>query len=328
MIGMEGNVMSKEMYDGMLGLVVGDALGVPVEFSTREDMVENPVIGMREYGTHDQPMGTWSDDSSLALATLASLREKGYDPNDMMERFANWRFHGAYSPFGEVFDCGVSTDTAIRRYTKEGDVTSCGCFHSDDNGNGSLMRILPACIYFVGEVREGRMKENKAVYLIHQVSGLTHNHPRSRAACGIYYFLVKAIIEGRDKSLRACLKEGCQQAFDFYAADLRSWKEGEECEMHYQRLFDLDMFSTMPDEEISSSGYVVSTLEAAVWCLLNTDSYETCLLKAVNLGHDTDTVGAVAGGLAGLYYTADQIPEDWKNVIQMKDWIRGLCLEK
>ena len=309
--------MSNIWKDGMLGLIVGDALGVPVEFMSRTELMKNPVTGMREYGTHHQPMGTWSDDSSMALAELDSIRTVGtIDYTDMMERFSRWCMYGEYTPFGEVFDIGIATSRALMNYAKGIAPLESGGKTEWDNGNGSLMRILPVCLYLFERQKKVCTSENESIYMIHAVSALTHAHVRSQVACGIYYFLVKAILE-EEGSLENRLQKGMDRAYQYYRQDLSNHRELE----NYKRLADLSEFKENPKEGIKSSGYVVDTLEAAVWCLLHSYSYKETVLMAVNLGEDTDTVGAVAGGLAGLYYKEEGIPKEWLQVLQRREWI-------
>ena len=309
--------MSNIWKDGMLGLIVGDALGVPVEFMSRTELMKNPVTGMREYGTHHQPMGTWSDDSSMALAELDSIRTVGtIDYTDMMERFSRWCMRGEYTPFGEVFDIGIATSRALMNYAKGIAPLESGGKTEWDNGNGSLMRILPVCLYLFERQKKVCTSENESIYMIHAVSALTHAHVRSQMACGIYYFLVKAILE-EEGSLENRLQKGMDRAYQYYRHDLSNHRELE----NYKRLADLSEFKETPKEGIKSSGYVVDTLEAAVWCLLHSHSYKETVLMAVNLGEDTDTIGAVAGGLAGRYYKEEGIPQEWIQVIQRREWI-------
>ena len=309
--------MSNIWKDGMLGLIVGDALGVPVEFMSRTELMKNPVTGMREYGTHHQPRGTWSDDSSMALAELDSIRTVGtIDYTDMMERFSRWCMHGEYTPFGEVFDIGTATSRALMNYAKGIAPLESGGKAEWDNGNGSLMRILPVCLYLFERQKKVCTSENESIYMIHAVSALTHAHVRSQMACGIYYFLVKAILE-EEGSLENRLQKGMDRAYQYYRQDLSNHRELE----NYKRLADLSEFKETPKEGIKSSGYVVDTLEAAVWCLLHSHSYKETVLMAVNLGEDTDTIGAVAGGLAGLYYKEEGIPQEWIQVLQRREWI-------
>lgn len=312
--------MTNVYRDGMYGMIVADALGVPVEFTPRVDRKADPVTDMRAYGTHNQPAGTWSDDSSMALATLASIVEKKeIDYADIMERFLQWYLHGQYTPFDKVFDIGNATVKALVRYGRGTAPLEAGGTSDWDNGNGSLMRILPVCIFLYNKQKMVCTSEDESIYVIHNISALTHAHLRSQMACGIYYFMVKAVIE-KEVSLTERLQYGIDAAYRYYRRDLSNNRELA----NYDRLSDLDSFKLLPDTQIKSSGYVVDTLEASVWCLITTNSYEEAVLKAVNLGDDTDTVGAVTGGLAGLFYGYDQIPSEWISVIQKKDFIDSL----
>ena len=306
--------------DGVFGLIVGDALGVPVEFSSREECEHNPVIGMRAYGTHNQPAGTWSDDSSMTLATLDSIKQKGkIDYKDLMDKFTEWCLYADYTPFQEVFDIGVATSRAIIQYGKGTDPIDCGGKTEWDNGNGSLMRILPVCLYLYNRQKMICTSENESIYLIHNVSALTHAHLRSQIACGIYYFMVKSVLS-KEGDLLAKLQWGIDAACQYYRSDLNNYKELG----YFSRLFDLNAFRQLSKDQIKSSGYVVDTLEAVTWCLITTTSYKEAVLQAVNLGDDTDTVGAITGSLAGLYYGYDEIPEQWIKTLQRLEWIEQL----
>jgi ADP-ribosylglycohydrolase len=298
----------------IMGLVVGDALGVPVEFKTREELQKAPVTTMQGYGTYNLPAGTWSDDSSMTMATLRSLL-KGYNADNIMQQFIEWYKDGAFTPYGELFDIGISTETAIRKYIEDGDIHTCGGTSEFDNGNGSLMRILPVCLYCICK----DISTNRSIYMIHEVSGLTHNHIRSKIACGLYLFLINSIVNSKCISLESCLQNGINAGFYYY-----SKKDSDELS-YYNRLKDLNMFKMTNVDHIQGSSYVVSSLEAAIWCLLNTDNYKDCVLKAVNLGQDTDTVAAIAGGLAGSYYGYENIPNEWIETIPKNDWIQRMC---
>lgn len=318
------NFMERNIWkDGIFGLVVGDALGVPVEFSAREELKRYPVTGMRAYGTHNQPAGTWSDDSSMTFATLESIKQKGVvDNKDIMDKFSRWRLYADYTPFHDVFDIGIATSKAIFRYGKGCAPTESGGKGERDNGNGSLMRILPVCLYLYHRQKSICTSEDESIYIIHNASALTHAHARSQIACGIYYFMVKAVIE-KTGNLIERLQYGIDEACRYYRRDLRNKTELE----HFSRIFDLKMFEKLPQKLIKSSGYVVDTLEAVIWCLLTTASFQDAVLQAVNLGDDTDTVGAITGGLAGLYYGYDAIPTAWVNALQRREWIEGLVSE-
>ena len=303
---------------GMYGLIIADAMGVPVEFTSREDRKLDPVTDMRGYGTYNQPEGTWSDDSSMAIATLVSIRDNGkIDYKDIMDRFHDWCMNGAYTPFDEVFDIGIATSRAIMKYSNGAKPLESGGKTEWDNGNGSLMRILPVCLYIFEQQKDMKLSDVEAIDIIHNCSALTHAHLRSKIACGIYYFLVKAILDESGEIIER-LQQGVDNAFRYYGESANSELD------NFNRLISLSEFKDTPENKIQSTGYVVYTLEAAIWCLVNTSSYEEVILKAVNLGDDTDTVAAITGGLAGLYYGYDNIPDKWKVKLQKREWIESL----
>lgn len=313
--------MKNIWLEGMMGLVIGDALGLPVQFIQRNELKKNPVTTMSGFGTYDMPPGTWSDDSSMAVATLSGIQDKQtIDLNDIMIRFGNWLMYGEYTPFGEAFDIGNTCLAAINRYAITEDVYTCGMTGEWANGNGALMRIMPMCLFAYEKVKRGEWPIKDALENIHQVSALTHNHLRSKIACGMYYFMVSNIIDG-EGSLLARLQNGVNDAMQYYHEDTLNYVELA----YYERLFYLDKFADCKEEKIKSSGYVVDSLEAAIWSLITTNSFKEALLKAVNLGDDTDTVGAIAGGLAGLYYGYESVPEEWKEQIIKAEEIIALC---
>ena len=315
---------NKKWLNGIMGVVVGDALGLPVQFKWREELEENPLTDMIGYGTFNMPEGSWSDDSSLTLAALDSIKEcNGIDLEDIMERFADWLLDGRYTPFGYAYDQGVTCVNAITSYVKNQDVASCGVTGEYANGNGALMRIMPVCLWAYEKEISGEWTTQDAVEQIHKVAGLTHNHLRSHMACGIYYFMVKSILDSKNnqQTLQEMLQYGMDMAAKFYRDDISNLTQWT----YYHKMTNLEVFKSLLVEKIKSSGYVVDSIEAAVWCLLNTDNLEECLLKAANLGHDTDTVAAIAGGLAGLYYGYDEIPKGWLEKIQEREWIEKMC---
>lgn len=179
------------------------------------------------------------------------------------------------------------------------------------------MRILPVCLYIFEQQKKLKLPDNEAIDIIHNCSALTHAHLRSKIACGIYYFLVKAILD-KDGELTERLQQRVDKAFEYYNKNTQSELD------NYNRLISLSEFKDISEDRIKSTGYVVYTLEAVIWCLINTSSYEEAILKAVNLGDDTDTVAAITGGLVGLYYGYTNIPEKWKSKLQKRDLINSL----
>ena len=308
--------------DGIMGVIIGDALGCPVQFRSREEIAADPVTEMRGHGTYDMPSGTWTDDGSMTLAAMDSIREcHGIHPKNIMYRFACWLTKGDYTPFGESFDIGNGTLAAITKYMEHPNINTCGGTSERDNGNGSLMRILPVCLFCCEQQTAGGMTDDEAIRNIHLISGLTHNHMRAKIACGLYYFLSRAVIN-TEGTLKERLQRGMDDGFAYYGKQRPA--KADLC--FYDRLRDLNQFSLLGMTEIRSSGYVVDTLEAAIWSLLCTGTFRDALLKSVNLGFDTDTVGAVCGGLAGLFYGYGNIPGEWLYVIKRREWIESMCL--
>lgn len=282
---------SSKIYAGILGLVVGDAVGIPVEFEPRDSFTVTDMIG---YGTFNMPPGTWSDDSSLTLATVESIARLGrVSVRDIMDNFYSWMSEGTFTPYGEAFDIGRATFESIQRYAGGRPATKCGGTDDRDNGNGSLMRILP--LAFTG----------CPYRTVDAVSGLTHAHEKSREACRIYISTARKLLRG--KELDSIVKNMKPELPVFGR---------------------LPVLETLTRDEIKSSGYVVDTLEAALWCNLKSKSYRECVLLAVNLGDDTDSVAAVAGGLAGIIYGIGGekgIPQNWIDQIARIEWIKELC---
>ena len=325
--------MKNIVKSAIFGVVVGDALGVPVEFTPRVDRDIDPVTGMIAYGTHSQPAGTWSDDSSMMLATMDSIiLRRRFDPDDVMQKFADWLIKGDYTPYGKAFDVGTTCSKAITEFLHGTEPYKCGGKTEKDNGNGSLMRIMPGSLCCAAsEEYWDEEKIGEASDFIHGLSGLTHGHPRSLMGCLIYTSICHELILGKDEPLEDRIQDAVGRTLEFYdhAWEKYSWFDEDFCvEIRndaYVRLRNINEFKNLPRETIQSGGYVVHTLEAAVWCLLNTNSFPECVLAAVNLGDDTDTVGAVAGGLAGLLYGYNAIPEAWLKVIAKREWIEALC---
>lgn len=308
----------------MLGHAVGDALGVPVEFCSREELDENPVTDMQGWGSYPVPEGCWSDDTSMALATLDSLKKGSVDYEDIMQNFVAWCTEDKYTPTGEMFDIGRTCLAAIRSYMKDNKpALECGLDDEHSNGNGSLMRIHPMALYLFSKGLVG----DEGVEIIHNTSALTHAHPRAKMGCELYARMLWSILDNPSKwscaKALAEFRNSCNSD-EFYIYER---KLINRIAMSYLHRENPDKYKAVSRKEIKSTGYVVDTLEAAVWCLLTTNSYKECVLKAVNLGEDTDTVAAVAGGLAGALYGLDSIPEEWLNALKKREYIEEMCEE-
>lgn len=304
--------MKSKIHSALFGVAIGDALGVPVEFKDRDELKRFPVTGMREYGSHGQPAGTWSDDSSLTFCLADSLCN-GYDINEIARNFVLWAKNGFWTPRGQVFDIGMTTYHAIENIAKEIEPTLCGGFDKEDNGNGSLMRILPMVFELQNE-----NDIDKVYKLVKEVSSITHAHFRSVFACFVYIIYALEILKGNSK-------EDAYSKMLVIVNQFLSNKDFNQTEIGlFDRILKNDIH-TLKESEIASSGYVLHSLEASFWCVLTSSSYAETVLKAVNLGGDTDTTAAIAGGLAGLIYGYEAIPKDWLEVLARKNDIEKLC---
>ena len=291
------------------GLVIGDALGVPVEFEERDTYRLYDMVG---YGTYHQPPGTWSDDTSLTLALIEHLGEKS-DLSILMDKFVAYR-DGYLTPFGYCFDIGIATNEAIERYLSGISPEVCGGKDERSNGNGALMRISPL-VFLLNK----NTNLSEQVKLIIKYTTLTHHHPRSIVASIIYIFLLKELLF--NDSLIEVLEEVQPKLEEIFNHN-SVYKI--EYEIHFKEIF-AEKFYYKNRKEIKSTGYVVDTLKACLWCLGTTDNFKDAVLKAVNLGEDTDTIGAITGTLAGAKYSMKSIPNEWVEKLANKSLIDEKC---
>lgn len=294
--------MQQQITGAFLGTAIGDALGVPVEFKTRSYLRENPIREFIGYGCWNQPPGTFSDDTSLTLCTAESLTQ-GYNLTHMAYTFLKWYADGYWGAHDKVFDIGHTTQRALRRIGAGTSPLFSGGFEEFENGNGSLMRMMPVAIYLA---REENIKQR--YHIVKEVSGITHMHFRSVMACFIYVEFMRNLLTIKDIQESYQVMQAAVNDFileqQFNAAEIRI----------FNRILQ-DNITNLTENDIQSSGYVVHTLESALWCLLNTGNFQDAVLAAVNLGGDTDTTGAVAGAAAGLHYGLDNIPEQWVQAV-------------
>lgn len=300
--------MERERIMGaLIGVVVGDAVGMPVQFEPRSMRKSRPVTDMEGWGCFNMAPGSWSDDSSLTLCLTESLIEAGVDPEDAARRFVSWYDHGYWTPGGFSFDIGGGTADAMENLKRGVSALESGPSHRGANGNGSLMRIMPAVLYLSEKPEEVLFRG------IWDLSGITHGHALSRTACFLYALMAKELLEGSDALTayqKLCTRKGELMAKGLYTEAFERILGGG---LHL-----------VPEEGVRSSGYVIDSLEAALWCLLNSMTYKETILRAVNLGEDTDTIAAIAGGLAGILYGREGIPEDWVRTLVRREDILDL----
>lgn len=302
--------------DILFGVAVADALGAPLEFVKPyqidiEQVQSNYItISNREtgIGTWDKPVGTFTDDTSMTLCTAEYLVQDFEDLNLLMKLFLDWSIDGKWTADGDCFDIGSTVQESLINFQNSGDYRTSGLSRNENNGNGSLMRILPVLF----KVKD--LDSDKDFELITEsFSSITHSHPISINCCYIYLKLAKELL----------VSDNIDLAFGNLVRDLEDRFSNIGV---FQRLFSKNFLDT--DRELfDADGYVLGTLEICVYCLLTTNSYKDAVVKAISFGGDTDTNAAVCGGLAGIFYGYDSIPRQWILDLKRRDDIEKLAME-
>ena len=275
----------------LVGLAVGDALGAPVEFMERGSF--DLVTGMRDGGPHNLLAGQWTDDTSMALCLADSLIENGFDPVDQMRRYWRWYSEGYNSVNGKCFDIGIATRNALEAWHKTGDTFS-GSIDPRSAGNGALMRLAPIAMFYADDAR-------KAIAQASVMTRTTH---------------------GAEEAIDCSRIMTAQLCASFSAiGDDESPHRPLLCSSDKTRDVAFDMYQGKAEDDIRGSGYCVESLEASLWCLETTSNFRDAVLKAVNLGDDADTTGAICGQLAGARYGIEGIPKEWVGQLAMSESI-------
>jgi ADP-ribosyl-[dinitrogen reductase] hydrolase len=283
----------------LIGLAVGDAVGTTLEFKPRGTF--KPITDMIGGGPFRLQPGEWTDDTSMALCLAQSLiRKKSFDPVDQMSRYCNWYRYGYMSSTGECFDIGNTVATALHKFenTKE---PFCGPINRMSSGNGCLMRLAPVPIAY-------RKNLEAALHFAGESSRTTHGSAECIDSSKAFTAMILNTFSGKGKEdiiIRSNYKP--------YTESLTSMLRGDFLEKRY--------------EDLTGSGYVIESLESALWCFYHSDSFEDAILKAANIGNDADTTAAICGQIAGAYYGLSGIPETWKIKLVMYDDILEMAKE-
>lgn len=292
------------MYrNAILGFIIGDAMGMPVEFKSRYTLMHDPITKMTDNDYDDIPKGAWTDDTAMTLATMDSITQTGtIDKFDLIERFTEWIKNGKYTASNKVFDIGLSTARAIAKYELEKNPDTCGGLEYNDNGNGSLMRMLPVAYYCY----INKLNDDEIIQAVRDASKVTHAHDVSIMGCYIYVRYIIFLLTHKDKyasyNMIKCL-------------DYSMFNEIARNE--YNRLL-TENIQNIDIDNIDSGGYVKSTLESVIWTILNCENFKQSIIGAISLGGDTDTIAAITGSIAGIIY--NEVPEEWLNEIYNLDY--------
>ncbi len=296
------NMTTQDRMRGcLLGLAVGDAIGTTVEFKQRG--LFTPVTDMVGGGPFNLKPGQWTDDTSMALCLAESLIAKqGFDARDQMERYIRWYRHGHMSSTGFCFDIGNATSYALHQFEQTGEPFS-GSTDPHRSGNGSLMRLAPIPMFYYPDAE-------KAVHYAGESSRTTHGSIECIEACKLYAYMQIKALDAKPKDQILFAPDNTKLA-EAMSPKIQAIAVGE--------------YRAKTEDQIRGSGYVVESLEAALWCFHQTNTIRDAILKAANLGDDADTTAAICGQLAGAYYGESSIPPSWLAHLHMRPDIAKLA---
>ncbi len=301
-------LFADRLEGGLYGLLIGDALGVPYEFHApgnlppREEIEMSPPADWQRHRSHGgTPVGTWSDDGAQALCLLASLLHcDRFDAEDFGHRLVNWSDHGYLAVDGRVFDIGNQTSRAIERLRAGVPALAAGPSGERDNGNGSLMRVLPLALWHRGTDKE--LVRDAALQ-----SQVTHGHPRAQLCCAVYVLWA-----------RGALNE-VADPWDAAVETVKSLLGSEP-------VFRDELARVLAFASPAGSGYVVDALWSAR-IAVQAGPYDVAVRRAVQFGQDTDTTACIAGGIAGVRDGAGAIPQRWRDALRGRELVDPLWLE-
>jgi len=289
--------MQDRQRGALIGLAVGDALGAAVEFMSPGTF--QPVTGYRGGGPHGLGPGEWTDDTSMALALADSIAKVGWDLNDQADRYVRWWRNGDYSVNGRCFDIGIATRGALHRYHHQKDARTSGDVAEHASGNGSIMRLAPVPIRY-GDLLASDIEEFSK--LAEESSLPTHASEQCLSACRYLAAVLAALIQGGERH-------------DVLSPDWKPLRHLNEIKPLHPLIHEVTQgsFRQKQPPAIQGSGWVVRSLEAALWAFHDADNFEEAVLKAVNLGDDADTTGAICGQLAGAFWGESGIPDNLRS---------------
>lgn len=293
------NKMHDRVKGALVGLACGDAVGTTLEFETRGNF--DPITDMVGGGPFKLKPGQWTDDTSMALCLAHSLVcQKKFDPVDQMNRYCNWYQYGYMSSTDECFDIGITVSSALRGYLENKDPFS-GPIDEYSSGNGSIMRLAPIPIFYHNRYEE-------CIKYAGESSRTTHGSAECIDSCKLFASLIFNAFVVNDKTSIFDRSE-----YSPYCKKVKSIANKEFLNLQYSQL--------------TGSGYVIESLESALWCFMKGDSFQECILLAANLGNDADTTAAICGQIAGAYYGFSNIPESWRSLISYGSDIEELALK-
>ena len=296
--------------DGIIGFALGNAMGIPVNGESRDDLLKNPVTNMIKSTKYDTKEGVWGFDTSQVLImvdSLINMKEISY--SDIAECLLECTLSGEYTALSTLFDIDKTVEKAIQKYGAEKDVTSCGVDSIKDNGNGALPRMIPLAFY----CHYNHLQDNEIYKIVKGVTSITHMSDVSVLGSFILVKYILFILNGKDKyaSYNMIKYYGYEEFFD------------EDIIEYYNRLLKTNI-NNLSVDDLKSEEYIVYTLETILWVTLNCSSSAEAIVGGVNLGGDTSSIAALCGALCGIIYGISDVPTKWLNELSKIDYIETL----
>lgn len=298
--------------EGIIGLAIGDALGVPTKNQNREYLLDHPILKMTPRVYDGLPKGAWSDSTSLTIATMTAINKKGINYDYIAENCVSWFTSNKFCSVSESFGIDKTTLKALVRFTqRQLPAYECGESGSNSDNNSGLKMMLPLAYYF----NANKESKNTIYDIVKKVTSITHKNDIAVCASYIYVYYLMFILNGNNKF--AAIKQLRIVDYSMFKNDILD----RFSRILVGNIYELDI------DEISTSDFVVDTLESVLWCFLKSDNFKDCLVASTNIGGDTSTIGALVGAIAGIYYGTNKIPKDWIDNLRKKDYLTDVSEE-
>lgn len=292
--------------EGIIGCAIGDALGLSAKGQKREYLLDHPVLKMLPSIRKNIQKGSWSDCTSLMIATTVAITKRDINYDYIAENCVSWFTSNKYCSVGEAFGIGSTTLNALLEFTKREKVAyECGLSDFNNNGNSALKMVIPLAYYFTAK----KASKDEVYDTIRKVCSITHKHDISICACYIYVHYLMLILNGNNKF--AAYKKLKTMDYSYFSNSTLEYFS----RILIGNLFELDI------DEINSSSFVVDTLESVIWCFMQSENYKDCILACANIGDDTSAIGGLTGTIAGIYYGTNKIPSSWVELLKKVDYL-------
>lgn len=300
------------LFQSLTAVALGDALGFPIQHDTRSNPFDEPVNQMVDHQATGVPAGTWSDDTSMSVASLVSLTF-GYNLYDLMMRYSQWYHLGDYTPFNRAYDVDETTKAAIKRFESGVEPILCGGTLDSDNNNTALKRLMPLAFFILTKNRQYTF-DDATVKMIHDYTAITNRTPKTFIGSGILTNVIIRLIQNFNKY---AMLRAVKEALDYYRS-----KEEFAAQVPFFEQLEESHFLRQSSTKIKPSSDVIATLNTVFWCLMNSEQYNVAVSKAVNLGSDADTIGSITSMLASLLFAPVTFPENWLSKLQGRNQIK------